>query len=226
VWRAERPILLAPHGSRAVTGAVTIRRTNVLDPSDWMLRPDGIRLATPVRTWFDCAQDLDDTRFERLTEWVLDRHATVPALFHMARRMQARGRDGSARVTRVLGSRPAWLKPADSGLEVTMFKALAAAGVQGLVRQHPIVLANGRTIHVDVAVPAIRWALEVDHITWHGGRLDAQNDKVRDRQTRRVGWQVDRVTDADTRDHLAETVTELLSLIALRARDLGITANS
>ena len=222
VWRAERPILLAPHGSRAVTGAVTIRRTNVLDRTDWTMRPDGIRLATPVRTWFDCAQDLDDERFERVTEWVLDRHSTVPTLLRMARRMQARGRGGSARVTRVLGSRPAWLKPADSVLELTVFNALGAAGVEGLVRQHPIQLPAGFTIHADVAVPTIRWALEVDHVTWHGGRLDAQNDKVRDRQARRAGWQVDRITDADVRDDLAGTISELVDLIALRSVDLPV----
>ena len=36
---------------------------------------DGIRVASPPRVWFDCGRDLDDERFERLTEWVLDHHA-------------------------------------------------------------------------------------------------------------------------------------------------------
>src|SRR5690606_26800033 len=105
---------------------------------------------------------------------------------------------------------------ADSGLELKVFKALERAGVRGLVRQQAIKLPDGRTIHADVAVPAIRWALEVDHVTWHGGRLDAQRDKARDRQARRVGWQVDRVTDVDVREHLARTVAELVALIAVR----------
>ena len=146
----------------------------------------------------------------------------MPVLLRMARRLQARGRDGSARVTRVFGGRPAWLKPAGSGIELQVFKSLDRAGVRGLVRQQPIELPNGRTIHADVAVPTIRWALEVEHVTWHGGRLDAQNDKARDRQARRVGWQVDRVTDADVRDSLPATVAELVELIALRARQVAL----
>ncbi len=43
-------------------------------------RADGIRVASPPRAWFDCARDIDDERFERLTEWVLDQHTTMPTL--------------------------------------------------------------------------------------------------------------------------------------------------
>ena len=47
------------------------------------------------------------------------------------------------------------------------------------------------------AEPTFKLAVEVDHVTWHGGRLDAQRDKLRDRELTRLGWTVVRVTDED-----------------------------
>jgi len=209
------PVVLARLGTRPLSD-VEIRRTSVLEPEDWVARRDGIRVASPPRTWFDCATDLDDDRFEQLTEWVLDHHVRVPALIRVVRRMGDGGRPDRARARRVLGSRPAWQKPAGSGLELRVLRGLERRGVRGLVRQFPIQLADGVVVHPDGAIPEIRWALEVDHVTWHGGRLDAQADKARDRRLRAVGWQVDRVTDADVRDHFQSTIDELVALIDLR----------
>lgn len=217
----EQPIVLVDHGSHAVSGAVLVRRTNVLTDDDWLERPDGIRVATPARAWFDCARDVNDTTFEHLTEWVLDHHGGVPVLWEMRRRLDAGGRPGLRRVNRVLSQRPAWQRPADSKLELRVLNALAAAGVAGLVRQHPIRLPDGVTVHPDGALPGIRWALEIDHVTWHGGRLDAQRDKARDRQLRRLRWQVDRVTDHDVSTRFEATIAELVELVALRRRELA-----
>lgn len=221
VFHPDEPIVLIEHDRTPITHGVLLRRTNVLDPTDWVDRSDGIRIASPVRAWFDCARDLDDERFERLTEWVLDHHASVPTVWAMARRMSARGRPGMARVNRVLSQREPWQKPAGSGLELRVLKALEARGVTGIVRQHPIRLRNGIVIHPDGALPDIRWALEIDHVMWHGGRLDAQHDKGRDRQLRRIHWQVDRVTDQEIRERFEAVIAELVELVDLRRRTLA-----
>ena len=71
-------------------------------------------------------------------------------------------------------------------------------------------------IHPDVAVVPLRWAVEVDHVTWHGGRFEAQRDKIRDRQARRLGWQVERVTDQELRDSFRRAVDDLEELFRLR----------
>ena len=68
----------------------------------------------------------------------------------------------------------------------------------------------------DGAIPSIKWAVEIDHVTWHGGRIDAQDDKARDRALRRIGWQVDRVTDEDVRKRFRQTIDELVELVQLR----------
>ena len=74
VRRCDRPVVLVAHDRTPLTRGVLLRRTNRLDPHESVVRPDGIRIASPPRAWFDCARDLDDARFERLTEWVLDQH--------------------------------------------------------------------------------------------------------------------------------------------------------
>lgn len=216
IVKPAEPILLVEHDRSPLSRGVTLRRTNLLESSDWVERADGIRIASPGRAWFDCARDTSDQRFEMLTEWVIDHHASVPELWAMMRRMSARGRPGAARVRRVLSRRAAWQRPAGSGLELRVLNALERAGVKGLVRQLAIRLPNGIVIHPDGALPHIRWAVEVDHVTWHGGRLDAQRDKGRDRQLRRIGWQVDRVTDLELKEHFDRTIRELVELIALR----------
>ena len=221
VFQPDLPIVAVSHDRTPLRSGVTIRRSNVLEAIDWVLRPDGLRLATPVRTWFDCARDLDDVRFEKLTEWVIDHHGPAPALWAMWRRLDRGGRPGLARVNRVLSQRPVWQKPSGSGLEVDVLRALERRGVSGLVRQHPIRLPNGVVVHPDGALPSIKWAVEIDHVTWHGGRLDAQRDKGRDRQLRRVGWHVDRVTDAELAQHFDATINELVDLIGLQRRQLA-----
>lgn len=221
VFRPELPIVMFEHDRRPLNSGVKVRRTNVLEPEDWIQRTNGIRVAAPPRAWFDCARDLDDERFEMLTEWVLDHHASVPTLWGMRRRLNQRGRPGLARVNRVLSKRATWQRPADSGLEYRVIAALERRGITGLVRQHPILLPDRVTVHPDGALPDIRWAVEVDHVTWHGGRLDAQRDKGRDRKLRRVRWQVDRVTDVELAEHFDATIDELVDLITFRRLELA-----
>lgn len=216
VFRPDQPIVLVSHDRSPLRRGIVLRRTNVLEPADWVVRPDGTRLASPPRAWFDCARDLNDERFERLTEWVLDHHATVPTLWQMRRRLNARGRPGLARVNRVLSKRATWQRPAGSGLELRVLNALEARGVHDLVRQHPLTLPDGVVIHPDGSLPEIRWAIEVDHVTWHGGRIDAQRDKGRDRKLRRIGWQVDRVTDVELGERFDATIDELVELVEIR----------
>ena len=214
--RIDEPIILIAHDRTPLTRGVVLRRTNVLDDEDRVQRDDGIRLASPPRTWFDSARDVDDDRFERLTEWVLDKHTTLPTLWRTAGRLQARGRPGLARVKRVMAQRADWQKPAGSALELGVLKALEARGIV-LVRQHPLVLPDGDLIHPDGADPGVRWAIEIDHVEWHGGRLDAQYDKTRDRRARLIGWQVERVTDQELSEDFGAVIDQLVALYRQRA---------
>jgi very-short-patch-repair endonuclease len=221
LWRfkhtgtADVVVASVPHNRTPVSRGVVLRRTNVMADVDVVARPDGIRVTAPARTWFDRACDLSDRYFESLTEQVLDEHCTLPTLFDTVRRLSSRGRAGSARVRRVLSQRAAWQRPADSALELRVLQALESYGIV-LVRQHPLHLRNGVTIHLDGADPVAKWGVEIDHVTWHGGRFEAQADKARDRGARRIGWQIDRITDQECREHFDRSIRELVELYRQR----------
>jgi very-short-patch-repair endonuclease len=216
VKRVDHPIVLIEHGRNALSHGILVRRSNQMSRDDVVVRSDGIRLASPPRAWFDCGRDLDDEHFERLTEWVIDKHVTPPTLWNTIQRLGQQGRPGLARVRRVFSQRAMWQRPTGSGLELRVLRALEQAGVPDLVRQHPIRLPDGSLIHPDGALPELRWAVEVDHVTWHGGRFDAQYDKGRDRLLRKIGWQVERITDQEVREDLTGTIAGVVEMYLLR----------
>jgi hypothetical protein len=196
---------------------IVAHRTNRLDlERDVIHRGDGIRVLAIPRLVFDLARFLDDNDFESVIEQLLDRRLTsIPVLFATGRSLQKAGRDGSARFGRVLARRPAWAKPKGSTQEVTLFAALQAAGVT-LTPQLTVELPDGWPVHIDGGDRARRVGIEVDHVTWHGGRAESQYDKWRDRQLARISWLIVRVTDEDINRRLDETVREIVEVYESR----------
>lgn len=192
---------------------VVVHRTTTLGPGDIAVRPDGIRLLKPSRLVPDLARFLDDLDLESSIEQLLDRRSTsIPALCASARRLRAPGRDGTVRLSRVLEARPAWLKPKDSHLEVRVLRALADRGVH-LVPQFVLDVGDDDVpIHLDGADPELRFGLEIDHVAWHGGRVEAQRDKRRDRRAHLVGWFVTRVTDEDLELDFDGVISEIVEI--------------
>jgi very-short-patch-repair endonuclease len=205
---------------------VVIHRTNALGDDDLTIRADGMRVLRPARLVPDLARFLDDADLESVIEQLIDRRAaSIPMLAASARRLRVRGRDGTARLARVLESRPAWMKPKDSDLEVRFLRALEDRGVR-LTPQYALDLGGGRIVHLDGADPAARLGLEIDHVTWHGGRVDAQADKRRDRHALRVRWLIVRVTDEDVRHRLEVTADEVVEIHRQRLIDLAAALRS
>lgn len=191
---------------------VIVHRTTVLGPHDVVTRPDGIRHLSPVRLVPDLARFLDDDDLESVIEQLLQqRRVSIPALCAMGHRLRACGRDGTVRLARVLDSRPTWMKPKDSNLEVVLLRALTDRGLE-LVPQHRLDLGDGVAIHLDGADPEVGFGVEVDHETWHGGRIAVSRDKQRDRKAARIGWIVSRVTDTDIEHRLDEVVDDLVAI--------------
>ncbi len=206
-------VTIAGTAHRTIPGAV-IHRSHRTEPMDVVDRPDGIRLTSPPRTAFDLASSLSDSALSSVFEQLLlENVCTVPKLLETARRLSERGRTGSARFQRVLGSRPAWLKPVGSDLELIVERAILEAGLPRPQRQAPVRLPDGCFVHPDFFWPLEREALEIDHITWHGGGRDQYYDKWRDRQLRRVGVRVTRVTDDDIRHRLPAVIDDLRTIL-------------
>lgn len=187
-------------------------RTDLLSRGDVQTR-FGLRLLRPGRLLCDLAWHLDNLTLESVFEQMLERRLLDPAgARSAARRFTARGRPGSRRLGEVLESRVEWLRPAESDLELVLWRALDGAGVR-LARQVVVTIDTGPPVRLDLADPELRFGIEVDHVTWHGGRLDVEADKRRDRHLLRVGWRVSRVTDEDVTNRLMSTVAELIAII-------------
>lgn len=223
LWNLRRTttddVHVIAHRSITLAGVHT-HRTDFLRPADVTQR-SGLAVLRPARLLCDLAWHLDDRALESVFEQMLERRiVTVPLVREIARHFAGRGRPGTRRLTTVLEARSDWLRPVDSDLELRLWRALVDRGVE-LERQHPVELDSGRWIRFDLADVAARIGIEVDHVTWHGGRLDVQADKRRDRETARIGWSVSRVTDDDINARLEATCDELLAILVRRRLDLG-----
>lgn len=206
------PVHVAGRRRGAALRDVVVHHTTVLPDGDWTTRRDGIRVLRPVRLAVDLARFLDDHDLESVIEQLIDRGlVSVPALHGCGRRLAVTGRDGIRRFARVLDVRPAWNKPKDSDLEVRLFRDLAKHGIV-LEPQVRIDLGGGVRLHLDGADRSLRFGVEVDHVTWHGGRLAAQRDKWRDRQLMRIDWVVARVTDEDLEQRFNATIADLIEI--------------
>ncbi|MEQ8439267.1 MAG: DUF559 domain-containing protein [Ilumatobacter fluminis] len=215
VWTEDVHIL----ARRAIKlDLVHTHRTDLLRETD-VVEKYGVRLLAPARLLCDLARFLDEAELESVFEQMLDRRLlVVESARSMARRFCRPGRPGSQEIARLLDGRPEWLKPAGSDLELRVWKALVQAG-HVLERQVEIAVDDGRTVRLDLAMREYRLAIEIDHARYHGGRLDVQGDKRRDRQLISQGWTVVRVTDEDIDRRFATTMAELVHLLDQRIAD-------
>ncbi len=78
-----------------------------------------------------------------------------------------------------------------------------------------LLLPNGSQIRIDLAVPDVRWAIEIDVHPDHLLLEGTTRDKRRDRQCHLIRWQVERVTEVDMID-LPGLIDELVALYQVR----------
>jgi very-short-patch-repair endonuclease len=99
--------------------------------------------------------------------------------------------------------------PAESHPEVRVADALSRAGVVGLVRQHRIQLPGHGDVRFDLALPDLRWAIEVDLHPRHRETMGIASDTRRDRAAGAIGWSTSRITKAQYDCSFNETIAEL-----------------
>lgn len=213
VHEARRVDLPAPHR--------LVRTSWLVEERDIVTRRDGIHLATPLRMLFGLACRFDEHRFERAAEDVWHRGLVTPEQAHAyLTAIRRSGRTGVARMEHWLDKTSFREKPAQSGLQVAFVEMIERVGLPTPVRQHPLTLLSGETIHLDLAWPTVRLAVEPGHSWWHGGDLRQRADQARDRACALLGWHVHRYDEAATRNRAA-TARELLALYHRRAADIA-----
>ncbi len=181
--------------------------------SDIVHRRDGIDVTSPPRTVVDAAAFVSPEDLESMIEQGIDRRMfIVTTLSRVARQMPSSGSSGRASLERVLGSRDAWRKPVRSDYELRLERAMRRRGFPPLTREHPIDIGGGVIIHPDLGLPGDNFFVEVDHLSWHGGRHEGAYDRRRDTKVRLTGAHVERVTDVAIDHRLDETVEDLWRL--------------
>ena len=213
---AAEPIHFSvPHGTHVFDEGVVLRQSRKVTPLDVLHLTNGIVIASAPRLAFDLARDLSEVDLASVIEQLIQRKkCTMGSLGATARRLCHPTRPGSMQFARVLiarGERPA----AESHPELVLGEALRARGVPVQPQFRDLVLPNGSKVRLDLAVPAVRWGIEIDVHPDHLLLDGTTRDKRRDRQCHRIGWQIERVNEVDLLD-LDGLLDELVALHAAR----------
>ncbi|MFZ9930298.1 MAG: DUF559 domain-containing protein, partial [Ilumatobacteraceae bacterium] len=116
------------------------------------------------------------------------------------------------------GPKPSPVPPAAAGIiaddEIVLMDALATTGYPW-VSQFPLRLARGNVIHLDAALPSIRFGLELDG-ELHDTMIAIHRDKHRDLLAAAEGWMVLRPTTDDIRNQLRATVATIITAVEHR----------
>ncbi len=194
VGRDQRIHLLAPPGANPAVGRnVRTFHTRAFADADVEQRDDGLRVTTAERTSLDLARHLGEDALLSVIEQVMhrtgasDHQLRSMALPWLPRRRWVR-RFFDALDRRIIG--PA----AESDPEVVVGQMLDARSVVGLIRQFCVELPGYGPARFDLAVPEIRWALEVDVFPSHLETLGVESDQRRDEAALRIDWTVDRIS--------------------------------
>jgi very-short-patch-repair endonuclease len=200
-------------------------RTSWIDEErDVVTRPDGLRVASPLRMLFGLARRFNQYRFERAAEDVWHRKLATPddAAAYLAA-VRRSGRHGVTRFEKWLEKTVTRPRPSQSGLELDFVDLLDCVGLPKPERQHPLVLSTGEEIHLDLAWPDVRLAVEPGHSWWHGGDLRMRVDYARDRACDEIGWRVIRYDEAAAEDP-ERTARQILAIYQRRKADLANSA--
>lgn len=214
------PITLSsPHPLHLDLHGVRIRRTTSLDTTDTIVRNDGITIARPARLAFDLAADLGDLAHRSVVDQLRHEHGVSPTqLRAIAHRLCHPARPGSARFVRSLLDLTDG--PSESDAERRVASALLERGVPVEPNQQWLDLPSGGRARLDLAVPPIRWGVEIDVHPSHLGLVGSSDDKRRDRQASLLGWQIHRVTALDLAD-LPVVADELTALYRRRVAEFA-----
>jgi very-short-patch-repair endonuclease len=206
---------LVPHGVHLHDHDVVVRQSRNVSDLDRVRLDSGIVVASAPRLAFDLAVDLNALDLASVVEQLLQRRkCTVAALAATARRLCHPSRPGSELfITTLLarGQRAA----SESHPEVVLAEALRARSIPVEPQYRELRLPDGSRVRLDLAVPDVRWGIEIDVHPDHLLLDGTTKDKRRDRQCHRIGWQIERVTEIDLLD-LAGLVDELVALYQSR----------
>ena len=199
-----------------------------IDPRD-VVELGGVRTTGLARTICDLAADRDRRGIVRLVDDFERRGRSLRWLEVTARRLQAKGRSGPGAVLAEIGHRTERRRTGREGqvrgswFQQMVAECLASPRIPGLVEEYEVRDADGRFIaRCDLAVPAVRLAIEAHSRRHHTGSEREAYDERRDNRLAEFGWDVRYVGWADTTDTPQAVRRYVERLVARRATDLGV----
>ncbi|MGA9278048.1 hypothetical protein [Ilumatobacter sp.] len=207
-----------PHSHPTLATWVKVFRTATLRADDVVERSDGIRILNRPRLALDLARWMNDRDLVSVVEQCMhDGHHAKAEMIGAASDWTSPRRRWVRRYLEVVRRRidgPA----AESHLEVVVGDRLREHGVVGLVRQHPVRLPGYGAVRFDLAIPEIRWAVEVDGFPTHRETAGSRADAERDAAAHRVGWIVRRLGPQQLGGALDASLRSLAEEVALLRR--------
>jgi len=193
-----------------------LKRTSWPDEAPRLERLDSLCVASPLRMLFELASRLSERRFRHAAEdaWHLGLVNPVEMGEYLAE-IRRRGRGGVRVFEEWLTAAAQYRSPAQSGLEQFVAEVAVEAGLDEPQRQFPLQLRSGVTIHLDLAWPDLRLAIEPGHTWWHGGNEQMAADQARDRQCAELGWMIVRF-DESVRNRREEAGRQLRTIASER----------
>jgi hypothetical protein len=206
----RRVHVLAPPASHpCVARWVVPYRTNAFHDRDVIRRSDGIRVTSRARTALDLTRWLDPDDLISVIEQVMhDGRLAETDLLEVVADWISPGRPWARRFVRQLDRRLPGAA-AESHPEVRVANALTRVGVVGLVRQFEIDLPGYGHARFDLAIPELRWAIEVDVHPRHLETGGVLADRRRDTAARSVGWDTSRIDRDRYEHHFNESIMTL-----------------
>ena len=209
--------ILVPHGRHPSMPGVIVTQCRLISDVDIVHRSDGIRLTSPTRTLFDCADLLGVKRATSILEQLINQNSgTFVTHASTVARLGKAGRAGTRTMKAVIAARPAWRAALQSELEVIVLGEIERQGLPTPVVQMWFTLPTGERVRLDFAWPDLKAALEVDHPFWHAGADSSHRDKRRDLKMGTVGWHTMRITDLDVERGLRTSISDVHATLALR----------
>jgi len=208
-------ILLAHERALNIPGLI-VHRCRRIDPIDVVDCGD-LRVTSPPRTIFDCADMIGADATESVIEQLLDQQTcSMWMLTETLRRLGHHRRPGTRTFRAVLGRRPAWRRAVQTDLEKRVRDGFGEAGLPEPEAQYWIETPAGNRYRFDFAWPSAMVALEVDDSWWHAGAAASHMDKSRDLEVATIGWLTLRITEVDVDTGLPAALAKVAAVVASR----------
>jgi very-short-patch-repair endonuclease len=173
-----------------------VARAGRYEPSVWKVtQRNGLRCLTLEDTVASMAGISHPDRFDELVDaLILQKRTDWPRLASTFRRVRRQGRLGSAQLGRVLEERRSEAEVPLSHWSRKFVRALWDAGLPKPQMEWRIERAGRLLAQVDLGYPELRYAIELDSLSYHLNPDAFEEDRRRDADLAAAGWLVRRFT--------------------------------